>query len=68
MSDKWIQSAVSHPGRLTIAAKKAGVSKHEEAEKWAHSDDPSKRGAGNLGLRFMSGDLHKGGMHGIKRK
>jgi len=56
---KWIQGAVKHPGRLTEAARRAGVSKQEEAEKWSHSKDPSKRGAGILGKRFMHGDLHK---------
>jgi len=55
----FIAKAVKHPGRLTRAAARAGISKHEQAERWAHSDDPSKRGAGNLGLRFMSGDLHR---------
>lgn len=56
----WIKGAVKNPGRLTRAAERAGVSKREEAEKWSHSDDPSKRGAGNLGLRFMKGgDIHK---------
>lgn len=56
----WIGGAVKHPGRLTRAAKSAGVSKREEAERWSHSSDPSKRGAGNLGLRFMKGgDIHR---------
>lgn len=61
MAKKWIQKAVSHPGRLTRAAKKAGVSKRAMADKWSHSSDASKRGAGNLGLRFMKGgDIHGG--------
>lgn len=57
----WIARAVKRPpGRLTNAAKKAGVSKREEANRWSHSSDPSKRSAGNLGKRFMKGgDLHK---------
>jgi hypothetical protein len=58
---KWIQGAVKHEGRLTEAAKRAGVSKLEMAEKWSHSSDPSKRGAGNLGKRFIKGKLHEGG-------
>lgn len=61
---KWIGRAVKHPGRLTEAAARAGVSKQEEARKWAHSSDPSKRGAGILGERFMRGEFrHKGRKH-----
>jgi len=59
---KWIQGAVKHPGRLTKAAAAAGVSKLQLAEKWSHSKDPSKRGAGILGKRFIKGKLHDGGM------
>jgi len=56
---KFIQHAIKHPGRLTEAAARSGVSKRQKAEEWSHSDDPSKRGAGNLGLRFMKGgDIH----------
>lgn len=61
---RFIKAAIKHPGRLTNAAARAGVSKREEAERWSHSNDPSKRGAGNLGLRFMGGgDLHHGHKH-----
>ena len=59
---KWIQGAVKHPGRLTKAAASAGVSKLQMAEKWSHSSDPSKRGAGLLGKRFIKGKLHEGGV------
>lgn len=54
-----IKRAVKHPGALTEAAEKRGVSKRQEAEKESHSSDPSVRGRGQLGLRFMKGgDLH----------
>jgi len=55
----FIQSAIKRPGRVKNAAKRAGISTHQEAEKMAHSSDPSARGAGNLALRFEGGDLHK---------
>lgn len=55
----FIKSAIKHPGALTNAAARHGVSKKQEAEKESHSSDPSIRGRGNLGLRFMKGgDLH----------
>lgn len=61
MAKKWIGKAIKHPGRLTKAAAAAGVSKLQQAEKWSHSSDPSKRGAGLLGKRFIKGKLHSGG-------
>lgn len=59
---KWIGKAIKHPGRLTEAASRNGISKLAQAEKWSHSTDPSKRGAGNLGKRFIKGKLHEGGV------
>jgi hypothetical protein len=53
MAKKWIQSAVKHPGALTAAARKSGVSKLEEAEKESHSSNPHIRSRGNLGKRFI---------------
>jgi hypothetical protein len=53
MAKKWIQSAVKHPGALTAAARKSGVSKLEEAEKESHSSNPHIRARGNLGKRFI---------------
>ena len=50
---KWIQRAVKHPGALTAAAKKHGVSKLQEAEKESHSSNPHIRARGNLGKRFI---------------
>lgn len=53
MARKWIQSAVKHPGALTAAARKSGVSKLEEADKESHSSNPHIRARGNLGKRFI---------------
>ena len=49
----WIQKAVKHPGALTAAAKRAGVSKLQEAEKESHSSNPHIRARGALGKRFI---------------
>lgn len=54
---KWIQSAVKRPGALTAEAKRTGRSKLEQAEVDAHSSDPSKRGRGLLGMRFIKGKI-----------
>lgn len=56
---KWIGGAVRHPGALTRAAKAHGRSKLEEAEVEAHSSNASIRARGNLGKRFIKGDLKK---------
>ena len=53
MADKWIQGAVKHPGALTAAAKRHGVSKLQEAEKESHSSNPHIRARGALGKRFI---------------
>jgi hypothetical protein len=64
MAKKWISGAIKHPGRETRRAKEHGVSVHEQMEADAHSNDPSLRGAGNLGLRLSAmhhhGDHHAG--------
>lgn len=66
---RFLQAAIKHPGRTTAAAHRAGISVHEQAERWSHSSDPSKRGAGNLALRFQSGgDLHHGKHHVPRRR
>ena len=49
----WIQKAVKHPGALTAAAKKHGVSKLQEAEKEAHSKNKKIAARGRLGERFI---------------
>lgn len=53
----WIQGAIKHPGALTKEAQESGRSKMEQAEVDSHSADPSKRGRGLLGLRFMKGKI-----------
>jgi hypothetical protein len=55
----FIKKAVKHPGALTAAAKRHGLSTSEEAEKESHSTNPHTRTRGILGKRFISGDLHK---------
>ena len=56
----FIAGAVKHPGRLQAMAKREGISTLQAAEKASHSSDPSLRAAGNLGKRFIKGDLsHK---------
>jgi hypothetical protein len=50
---KWIQGAIKHPGALTAAAKRHGVSKLEEAEKEKNSPNPKIRARGALGERFI---------------
>jgi hypothetical protein len=56
---KWIHKAVRHPGALTAAAKRRGVSKKQEAERESHSSNPHIRARGILGKRFMGGDLSR---------
>jgi len=53
MAKDWIKGAVKHPGALTAAAKRNGVSKLQEAEKESHSSNASIRARGNLGKRFI---------------
>lgn len=49
---KWISGAIKHPGRETERAKQHGVSVHQQMVADSHSDNPSLRAAGNLGLRL----------------
>ena len=49
----WIAGAVKRPGALTAEAQESGRSKLEQAEVDSHSSDPSKRGRGLLGIRFI---------------
>jgi hypothetical protein len=44
---------VKHPGALTREASESGRSKLQQAEVDSHSSDPSKRGRGLLGIRFI---------------
>jgi len=57
-------SKIKNPGVTTRAAKAAGISTHEQEEKWAHTTGNSpeakkKRARGNLGLAFSH--AHHGG-------
>lgn len=52
MAKKWIQGAIKHPGKEKNRAKEHGVSTHQQMVADSHSDNPSLRGAGNLGLRL----------------
>ena len=58
---KFIQKAItdhSHP--VIRAAKRKGISTHDEAEEESHSPNKRKRARGILALRFeRGGDLHK---------
>jgi hypothetical protein len=49
----WIKGAIRHPGALTAAAKKHGVSKLQEAEKEAGSKNKHIAARGRLGERFI---------------
>ncbi|MGD0630977.1 MAG: hypothetical protein ABR987_16740 [Terracidiphilus sp.] len=53
----WIKSAVKHPGALTAAAKRHGVSKLQEAEKESKSSNPHIRARGALGKRFIKHEV-----------
>ena len=57
MAHKWIQKAVKHPGALTAAAKRHGMSKLQEAEKESHSSNPHIRSRGILGRRFIKKEV-----------
>src|ERR1700690_2038152 len=52
----WIKKAVEHPGALTAAAKRRGVSKLQEADKESKSSNPKIRARGALGKRFIKKD------------
>jgi len=54
---KWLKGAVRHPGALTEAASRNGVSKLQEAEKESHSKNPHVRGRGLLGMRFLKKEI-----------
>jgi hypothetical protein len=56
----FLKKAIRHPGALTAAANRRGVSKRQEAEKESHSSNPHVRARGILGKRLMKGgDLHR---------
>ena len=49
----WIKGAVKHPGSLTAAAQRHGISKLQEAQKEKTSSNPKIRARGALGERFI---------------
>jgi len=54
MAEKhWIGGAIKHPGALSAAAKRNGLSKLQEAEKEKGSSSPKIRARGALGERFI---------------
>lgn len=58
---KFIKKAIKHPGIEKERARENGISTHQQLERDAHSDNPTLRGRGELGLRFeKGGDLHHG--------
>lgn len=56
----FIKKAIRNPGRMKRAAKRKGISVHQEEVEASHSKNKSLRGAGLLGLRLgRGGDLHR---------
>lgn len=53
----FIKKAIKHPGALTAAAKRHGVSKLQEAENEKQSKNPKIRSRGALGLRFIKKEI-----------
>lgn len=49
----WLAGAIRHPGALSAAAKRSGLSKMQEAEKEAKSSNPHIRARGPLGERLI---------------
>lgn len=41
MAKKWIQKAIKHPGAMTAAAKRAGISNSEYEQKHKHDSGVS---------------------------
>lgn len=60
-------SVIKHPGALTEAAERHGISKKQEAERESHSSNPKIRSRGNLGKRFL-GTAKKGNIRKKHRK
>lgn len=54
MHKNFLQKAIKHPGALTAAAKRNGVSKIAEADKESHSSNPHIRARGALGKRLIN--------------
>lgn len=55
VAKNWIKKATEkHPGALTRAARKRGLSTREEASKESHSSNPKIAARGRLGARFIA--------------
>jgi hypothetical protein len=65
-NNRWVQRAVSRPGRVRKAAKRDNLSVTEEARKMARSGDKSAASAGRLALRFK-GEAKRGNFRKKKR-
>lgn len=50
----WIAGAIKRPGIEKRRAKENGVSTHEQLERDAHSDNPTREREGKLGLRLSA--------------
>ncbi len=64
--NRWVQRAVSRPGRVKRAAKRDNLSVTEEARKMARSGNRSEEAAGRLALRFK-GEAKHGNIRKKKR-
>lgn len=60
MADNWIQSSIKHPGAMTAAAKREGVSNSEYEQEHKHD-------SGLAGERAREALTLKG-LHGVRRK
>lgn len=50
---EWQSKAVKRPGIEKRRAARAGITVHQQLEKDAHSDNPTRVHEGNLGLLFQ---------------
>ena len=55
----FIKKAIKHPGREKKRAAASGRPVHEQLVHDSHSNTPSLRAAGSLGLRLTGGDLSR---------
>jgi hypothetical protein len=62
----WISGAIKRPGRMKRAAKRAGISVHQEEERAAKSGNKSLAAAGRLGLRLSAMSRKRTVAHGSK--
>jgi hypothetical protein len=50
----WIAGAIKHPGVEKARAKRHGISTHEQLVRDSHSNNPTLRRRGKLGLRLSA--------------